>query len=552
MLASVALPGATARGFNALLPTESDACDAAALLAPSQQQDWLAAYTPDFADTATGYAPPYPAAGLDVLAPVPDVIYRLPVEASVTDPGRPVPPGPDRPLQPGRDRGGAACAAAGRPYAAARRGRLILPEGEGPHPLVLLLHLRGSKCFGSDVFDAVWPCGPAAIPRYEMGYDYLLKALAARGYAVVAPNLVGAFTEAPSWAPPDDSTAAASMDYYRVEPLVDRLLAELAAANQGQSLAFGQDLTGKLDMSHMAIIGHSRRRMGQHAGVTAGRQRYTGGDRGRPRAGQRAVPVLPRPTATSWTRDPDALRTADLPIAVVPAYCDADLKEYPLLGQAYLEQALPDFERNTPAWVTALKTGEHYGFVTIIRGAEHNLQRDLLQGLGGAAGRAGGRAFLAQMAPEFLDVALDRLPAAAIPGFDPAAPLPNTLYGAPIEITALDPTRRLLVLLPAGETDLASNLLGGAITASGSTVVSFCEGTGEQMCIVNETVEPRPEAQAEDWVDAQPKFSGYPPQMRVQWDAADARLSLEMSRRPGRPERLRYAARARTGRHVNT
>ena len=102
------------------------------------------------------------------------------------------------------------------------------------------------------------PAGPAAIPRYEMGYDYLLKALAARGYAVVAPNLVGAFTEAPSWAPPDDSTAAASMDYYRVEPLVDRLLAELAAANQGQSLAFGQDLTGKLDLSHMAIIGHSR------------------------------------------------------------------------------------------------------------------------------------------------------------------------------------------------------------------------------------------------------------------------------------------------------
>ena len=93
LLASVALPGATARGFNALLPTESDACDAAALLAPSQQQDWLAAYAPDFADTATGYAPPYPAAGLDVLAPVPDVIHGLPVETSVTDPGRPVPPG---------------------------------------------------------------------------------------------------------------------------------------------------------------------------------------------------------------------------------------------------------------------------------------------------------------------------------------------------------------------------------------------------------------------------------------------------------------------------
>ena len=88
------------------------------------------------------------------------------------------------------------------------------------------------------------------------------------------------------------------------------------------------------------------------------------------------------------------------------------------------------------------------------------------------------------MAPEFLDVALDRLPAAAIPGFDPAAPLPDTLYGAPIEITALDPTRRLLVLLPAARPTWPATCWAAQSRPAAARSVSFCEGTGEQMCIV--------------------------------------------------------------------
>ncbi len=532
LLASVTLQMATASGFDAA--ALAAACGASEPLQPAQQQEWLAAYAADFADTATGYAPPYPTAGLDVLAPLPEAIYGLPVQASVSDPGRPAAPGQialfnlgeivvEQPAPPPAD---------GMPLRV--EGTFILPEGEGPFPLVVWLHLRGSTCFGSaGMFEAVWPCAPAAIPRYEMGYDYLLHALAEAGYAVAAPNLTGAFTSAPSWAPPGDYEAAAAMDYYRVQPLVDRLLAELAAANHGQSLAFGQDLTAKLELGQMIFAGHSRG--GEWANLLA--LRRAGNDSpehiAAGRGPARGLFLLTPAHGDFADRDPDALRTADLPIAVTPAYCDGDLKEDPLAGQAYLEQALMDEQRRAPAWVAALKTGEHYGFVTIMRGPEHNPSGVFCQDPDVLLDEEAARAFLAALAPGFADVALGRQPAAAIPGFDPAEPLPANLYGAPIEITALDPARRLLLWLPADKAELSANRLGGAVTASGSAALSFCGGTGEDLCIVDQAVELRLGSPDDAWLIHQPKFAGYPPQARLQWDAPDGRLGLAIPAEQG-------------------
>lgn len=529
LLASVTLPGATAGGFLAQAAAEPAPCAGAGPLDPARQQAWLAAYAPDFADAAAGYAPPNPAAGLDVLAPMPEQIHGLPAAASVSDPGRPVQPGvitlfnlgqvvAEQPLPPPAD---------GMPLRV--EGTFILPEGEGPHPLVLWLHLRGRSCISSaGQFEAVWPCAAAGIPRYEMGYDYLLHALAERGYAVVAPNLVGAFVEAPAWGPTGDPEAIGAMDYYRVEPMVDRLLAELAAANQGQSLAFGQDLTGRLDMSQLIFGGHSRG--GEWANVLA--LRRAGHDspeeiaagRGPARAFFLLAPVY----GDFSDLDPATLRVADLPFAVAPAYCDDDLKEDPLMGQIYLEEALADETRSAPAWVAALKTGEHYGFVTSTRWPVHNSSSIFCQDFDTLLDLEGAQAFLTGLAPDFVDVALGRQPAAAIPGFDPAAPLPAALYGAPIEITALDPARRRLIWGPRSAADLETNQLGGAVSADGSAALSFCVGAGEQMCIVDETVELLPNAPPDEFVYAQPKFAGFPPQARVQWDAPDGRLSLEI------------------------
>lgn len=538
LLASVTLPGATAGGFLAQAAAEPSDCATATPLDPVQQRAWLAAYAPDFADTATGYAPPYPAAGLEVLAPLPERIYGLPVEASVTDPGRPVQPGVIVPFNLGEIVIEQPAPAPADRMPLRVEGTFILPEGEGPHPLVVWLHLRGRSCFATegatttstnvDIPQTVWPCGPAAIPRYDMGYDYLLHALAQRGYAVVAPNFVGAFGDAPAWGPSDDPDLAAAMDFYRVAPLMDRLLAELAAANQGQSLAFGQELAGKLDLGQLVFGGHSRG--GEWANLLAvqraghDRPEEIAAGRGPARALLLTAPVYGDFAAL----DPATLRVADLPIAVAPAYCDDDLKEDPLMGQIYLEQALADETRRAPAWVAALKTGEHYGFVTFTRWPVPNTSSIFCQDFDALLELEEAQTFLAELAPDFLDVALGRQPAAAIPGFDPAAPLPATLYGAPIEITALDPARRRLVWNPQRAEELATNRLGGAVSADGSATLSFCVGAGEQMCVVDSTVELPPNAPPDEFVYAQPKFAGFPPQARVQWDAPDGRLSLEI------------------------
>jgi hypothetical protein len=59
-------------------------------------------------------------------------------------------------------------------------------------------------------------------------------------------------------------------------------------------------------------------------------------------------------------------------------------------------------------------------------------------------------------------------------------------------------------------------------------MLSFCQGTDDEMCIFDDTVEMRPESTHDEWVNVQPKWSGYPPQVRVQWDAPDARFSLSI------------------------
>lgn len=534
LLATVSLPNATRAGFNAFVPDGGSKCGDAAM-SPEQQQAWLALYAPDFADTATGYAPPYVAAGLDALAPLPDAIYGLPIESTLTDPGRPGQAGEILPFNLGEFVVEQPAPSPADRMPLRTEGVFIVPQGDGPHPLVVLLHLRGANCFSADVPGSVWPCGSAGIPRYDMGYDYLLQALAERGYAVAVPNLVGAFTDAPDWAPTDGSWAANAMDYFRVEPLVDQMMAELAAANRGESLAFGLDLTDKLALDQLLFMGHSRG--GEWANMLVQR-RADNVDPALVAAGMGPVSGLFFLTpAYGDFLDVDSADSisADVPFVVVPAYCDADLREYPLLGQTYFEQALVDETRQSAAWVAALKTGEHYAYNTQIDNPAYNPSAIFCQNRDDFLPVDDARAFVAQLVPDFFDVALRSAPIDSIPGFDPVAPLPDMLYGVPIEISAQTlPELTQQLLAPVGVESLTTNALGGANSVAGNATLSFCQGTDDEMCIFDETVELRPEASHADWVYAQPKWSGYPPQVRVQWDAPDARFSLTIPEGSGR------------------
>ncbi|HAJ42242.1 MAG TPA: alpha/beta hydrolase, partial [Alcanivorax sp.] len=127
-------------------------------------------------------------------------------------------------------------------------GYIQYPEGQtGPFPVVLFLHGRHGTCYdgwGIDDDDCANP-----IPSYR-GYEYISRNLASHGYAVISvdANDINDNDSGPSNG--DTGALARSM-------LVVRHLDEFRTINAsgGNSLDM---LTGKLDMSEIGIMGHSR------------------------------------------------------------------------------------------------------------------------------------------------------------------------------------------------------------------------------------------------------------------------------------------------------
>lgn len=127
-------------------------------------------------------------------------------------------------------------------------GYIQYPEGEaGPFPLVLFLHGRHGTCYdgrGIDDDDCENP-----IPSYR-GYQYISENLASHGYAVISvdANDINDHDSGPSNG--DTGALARAM-------LVVRHLDEFRAINQAGGNGL-DNLMGKLDMSRIGIMGHSR------------------------------------------------------------------------------------------------------------------------------------------------------------------------------------------------------------------------------------------------------------------------------------------------------
>ncbi|MES1944819.1 hypothetical protein PC39_11909 [Salinisphaera sp. PC39] len=127
-------------------------------------------------------------------------------------------------------------------------GYIQYPEGEaGPFPLVLFLHGRHGTCYdgwGIDDDDCDNP-----IPSYR-GYEYISENLVSHGYAVISvdANDINDNDSGPSSGDTGAQARAA---------LVVRTLDEFRDINDmgGQGLDM---LLGKLDMSAIGIMGHSR------------------------------------------------------------------------------------------------------------------------------------------------------------------------------------------------------------------------------------------------------------------------------------------------------
>ncbi|WP_051852381.1 alpha/beta hydrolase family protein [Streptomyces aureocirculatus] len=210
----------------------------------------------------------------------------------------------------------------------------------GKLPLVVLSHGSWFAC--TDTEAQAWPCDRGRPYPSFRGYDYLGRALAARGFAVVSLSA--------------DGINMTSFDYGDRARLVNehlRLLSQLSSGGGALARTLPA-LRGHLDMRRVGTLGHSRGGKGVM---------WQASDKHRDEApdGVRVKAVLAlAPVKFDWPDgdNSDTLVTRSS-VAVVTSGCDGAVGE---AGQQYLD----DVEGRTrePAYSVALRDGNHNFFNT--------------------------------------------------------------------------------------------------------------------------------------------------------------------------------------------
>jgi hypothetical protein len=169
-------------------------------------------------------------------------------------------------------------------------GSVTFPTGPGPWPVVLFLHGRHQTCIDAGGVEYVPEPGSAEVRcpdvfgpdgqqietriRSYAGYGYLASLLASHGYAVVSPsaNVIASFDEFA----PDGGIAARTQ-------LIGATLDLMRRWNNGAGPSvpgdpghtIGTRLTGRLDVHHVALMGHSRGAEGVTQYIAFNRERST-------------------------------------------------------------------------------------------------------------------------------------------------------------------------------------------------------------------------------------------------------------------------------------
>ncbi len=331
-------------------------------------------------------------------------------------------------------------------------------EGDGPFPVVVIIHGTHPGCPEDGMGVDRWPCAPEVEQRNYSGFAYLAEALAAQGYVALAPNFNAEHTFGFGEPVPGE----------RLEQVFDLTMQALAEAGAGGANGFGVELAGRADLGHLALLGHSR---GGEAGVgLANSPELMAASRGYgPVAG-----VLLIAGATTFL---DPWASVSAPLATILSACDGDVTDQ--TGQFFFEgpRLAPDqTEWAASAW---LERANHNNFNSILPGdmVTHRNRPDCATLLDGDAQRA----WLVDYAGDFLTALrlgagdeTDADEAKARMGLDVTAPAPDTLYGLPGRAAFLAPAaNRTTLMIPAQEEELATNLLGGAVTAENATT-HFC------------------------------------------------------------------------------
>lgn len=264
------------------------------------------------------------------------------------------------------------------------QGIVGVPEGEN-RPIAVILH--GSH-----------PIGTASENRYDLGFSYLVDALADAGYLAVSMNIAINYSF-------EDGEPTGNE---RTIQVVEQQLAQLEKAIHGEETAFPVDLTGKGDLDQVVLLGHSRGGCDIFAVAEALEQQIG------------VVGLLPMaPSKTVFLEE----GAADLPVSILLPQYDGDVT---MLDGATMFEDIRNNDTTT-AELIYLEDGNHGGFSTaLIRPAPFGRPEDLDQIMPAAEQQA----FMAQYAVDFMDAVTED----HTTPMNQETALPDTLYGRPVVI----------------------------------------------------------------------------------------------------------------------
>jgi len=188
------------------------------------------------------------------------------------------------------------------------RAAVFMPvAAPGRRPVVLFLHGRHAACYDPVALltsNTQWPCpaGYRPIPSY-LGYNGSAQVLASHGYVVVSISANGINAQDALYA--DDAGTLA-----RGQLVLDHLNL-LAAADRGNAPGLSRLLKGKLDLTDVGLMGHSR------GGEGVVKAALLNAARAKPYGIEAVLPLAP----IDFGRE----TLPDVPMAIVLPYCDGDV-----------------------------------------------------------------------------------------------------------------------------------------------------------------------------------------------------------------------------------
>jgi hypothetical protein len=333
----------------------------------------------------------------------------------------------------------------------------------GPYPLVLFLHGNHAACFKGNRWSYRWPCKDTwkPLPNYT-GYDYVAARLASYGYVVVSVsgngvNVLGNVV--------DDSGMR-----QRGELLEEHLDLWQQWSTVGGD-PFGSRFIGKVDMTEVGTMGHSRGGEGVVWQVIVDRERPD------PYGIDAVLPLAP----VDFTR----ATINDVPLAVMLPYCDGDV--FDLQGIHFYDDSryLVDGDRSPKHAITVF--GANHNFFNTVWTPSSGYPGAFDDGVNECQGRLRpieerrvGSAYIVDYFRRYLghDTSVD-------PVFT-GAESPDGIAPARTAVSYLAPDTwqsRQDVDRFTDPSSLARNDLGGAVIPKGVSTYGWCADTFENPCI---------------------------------------------------------------------